>query len=277
MQSGKVIFEIDLRVNEALAVNEVEVKVEYAGLNKEGIVVINGSDYPSSFSHEIYGKVTSVGSGVENLHPGDNVFGFSFDKFATFQRTPSNLVQKADEKDSPKELATLPLAYCAALYGLGSLEENDIVLILHGTGACGLAALSVCHWRKAKPSIVVESQAEADKIKIEYDLSEKQVIFSSVKSIPARLSELTKGHGADVVFMDPVTVTLPTSAGEESLHLAVSSILDERIFSSEASSTASHCIAEPATIRLTYLTFIYRSLKLSQSCSVCHMRSMVNN
>ena len=200
VQSGKVIFETDLRVIEALAVNDVEVKVEYAGLNKEGIVVINGSDYPTSFSHEIYGKVTSVGAGVENLHPGDNVFGFSFNKFATFQRTPSNLVQKADKKDSPKELATLPLAYCTALHGLGSLEENNTVLILHGTGASGLAALSVCQWRKAKPFIVVECQAEAEKLKNEYGLTEKQVIFSSVKSIPARLSELTKGHGADVVF-----------------------------------------------------------------------------
>lgn len=175
-------------------------KSEYAGLNKEGIFVINGSDYPTSFGHEIYGKVTSVGAGVENLHPGDNVLGFSFNKFATFQRTPSNLVQKADKKDSPKELATLPLAYCTALHGLGSLEENNIVLILHGTGASGLAALSVCHWRKAKAFIVVECQAEAEKLKNEYDLTEKQVIFSSVKLIPARLSEPTKGHGADVVF-----------------------------------------------------------------------------
>lgn len=200
VQSGKVIFETDRRVNEALAVNEVEVKVEYAGLNKEGIVIINGTDYRTSFSHEIYGKVTSVGAEVENLHPGDNVFGFSFDKFATFQRMPSNLVQKAHEKDSPKELATLPLAYCTALHGLDSLEESNIVLILHGTGAAGLAALSVCHWRKAKAYIVVEYEAEAEKIMNEYDVTEEQVIFSSVKSIPARLSELTKGHGADVVF-----------------------------------------------------------------------------
>jgi len=199
-QSGKVTFEADSRENEPLKHNEIEVQVSYAGLNKEGVVIINGTDYPTTFSHEIYGKVTSVGAGVETLHPGDCVFGFSFDKFATFQRTSSSLVQKADGKDLPAELASLPMSYATAIHGLGNLEEGDNVLILHGTGASGLAALSICHWLQAKPFIVVESQAEADKMKADYHLAEEQIIFSSVKSIPARLSELTKGHGADIVF-----------------------------------------------------------------------------
>ena len=199
-QSGKVIFEADGRVGETLAVNEVEVQVNYAGLNKEGVVIINGADYPTMFSHEICGKVTRVGHAVENLQPGDHVFGFSFDKFSTFQRTRSSLVQKFDEKDLPEELATLPMSYATALHGLGSLEEGDVVLILHGTGTSGLAALGVCHWLKAKPFIVVETQEEAEKVMDEYALTEEQIIYSSEKSITERLSKLTKGHGADFVF-----------------------------------------------------------------------------
>lgn len=200
VQSGKVVFETDLRTQEVLAVNEVEIKIEYAGLSQEGVAVISGSDYPTSFSHEIYGKITGVGAEVKDLYPGDNVFGFSFDTYATFQRTPSSLVQKADEKHSSKQLATLPMAYCTALYGLDNLEEGSIVLILHGTGASGLAALRVCQWRKAKAFIVVETQAEAEMVKNEYNLTDKQIIFSTVKSIPAHLSELTEGHGADIIF-----------------------------------------------------------------------------
>ena len=200
VQSGKVIFEADPLCDEALTANEVEVQVEYNGLNEESVVTINGTDYPTTFSHEIYGKVTNVGASVDNLQPGDHVFGFSFDKFAMFQRTASNLVQKADESDLPEELATLPMSYATALHGLGDLEEDSTVLILHGTGSCGLAALSVCHWLKAKPFIVVQSQAEAKQIMDDYCLTEEQIIFSSVKSIPTRLSDLTKGHGADVVF-----------------------------------------------------------------------------
>lgn len=200
VHSGNVSFEADSHVDEALPVNEIEVRVSYAGLDKEGVVIINGTDYPTMFSHEIYGKVTRVGTGVEDLHPGDLVFEFSFVNFATVQRTPSSLVQKVDEKGLPEELGTLPMSYATALHGLGNLEEDDIILILHGTGAAGLAALGVCHWLKDKPYIVVESQAEAEMMKSEYQLTEEQIIFSSVASIPTQLSDLTGGHGADVVF-----------------------------------------------------------------------------
>lgn len=37
-------------------------------------------------------------------------------------------------------------------------------------------------------------------MKSEYQLTEEQIIFSSVASIPTQLSDLTGGHGADVVF-----------------------------------------------------------------------------
>ena len=100
------------------------------GLNEESIVTINGTDYPNTFSHEIYGKVTNVGASVDNLHPGDHDFDLTFDKSATFQRTASNLVQKADESDLPEDLATLPMSYATAIHGLGNLEEDSIVLKL---------------------------------------------------------------------------------------------------------------------------------------------------
>lgn len=220
-ESGRVVFEADPSVQEPLSASKVEVQVNYAGLNKEGVIIINGTDYPTSFSHEIYGQVTQVGTAVHNLKRGDKVFGFSFDKFSTLQRTPATLLQKVDDHGrmsgfgfgtpatavqttsdhgSPQALATLPMSYATALHGLGNLEGNDIVLILHGTGAAGLAALSVCQWLKARPFLVVETQPEAEKLKEEYHLAEEQIIFSSVKSIPARLKYLTKGHAADVVF-----------------------------------------------------------------------------
>lgn len=53
-QSGKVTFEADSRENEPLKHNEIEVQVSYAGLNKEGVVIINGTDYPTTFSHECW-------------------------------------------------------------------------------------------------------------------------------------------------------------------------------------------------------------------------------
>ena len=200
VQAGRVAFEVDSRTEKLLGVNEVEIRVIYAGLNKEDVAIVNGTDYASTFSHEIYGQIAKVGGAVKNLCPGDHVIGFCFDRFATIQRTSADLLQKVSDTDLPEEVATLPVAYATALHGLGNLEENDVVLILHGTGHCGIAALNICISRHAKPFIVVESPAEAEKMMANFPLAENQIIESSENSIPMRLRELTGGRGADVVF-----------------------------------------------------------------------------
>lgn len=70
---GKVVFEkenVDEVVNNIKA-GHVEVQVAFAGLTKEGVMVITGSDYPTTFSHEIGGIVTKVGADVKSLRVGD--------------------------------------------------------------------------------------------------------------------------------------------------------------------------------------------------------------
>ena len=63
-------------------------------------LVVTGSDYPTTFSHEIAGVITRVGQNVKDLKVADRVVGFAFDKFATYQRTPETLVAKLKEGDS---------------------------------------------------------------------------------------------------------------------------------------------------------------------------------
>ena len=140
-QYSKAIFEADPQTNDPLKVNEVEVQVIYARLNKEDIVIINGAGYPTTFSHRVYGRVINVREAVNSLRSGDNMFGLSSDKFSTFQRTSSDLVQKIDEKDRLQEVVTLPIAYATTLQPLGNLDADEVVLFLHGTGVCGIAAL----------------------------------------------------------------------------------------------------------------------------------------
>ena len=203
VQSGKVIFEADQRVEEPVLPNHVEVKVVLGGLSKEDTLVISGNDYPTTFSHEIYGVVTQVGPDVHSLKVGDRVVGFSFDKFASYQRTPADLVQKLERHDSPEEMAALPMAYSAAIYGLmtlAKLEANENVLILEGTGGAGLAAIKICEVLKANTYVAVESDEEADRLIDEFGLEQHQILKPSDQSIHAQMSALTGGHGIDVVF-----------------------------------------------------------------------------
>lgn len=181
VESGKVIFKSDTRVSKPLKPGEVEVKVSYAGLNKEDILVINGSDYPTTFSHEISGVITKVGPEVSNFEVRDRVFGFSFDKFANFQRTSAQFLHKINEDESLEELSTLPMAYSAAIYGLKTLarlEANETVLILNGTSSTGAAAIKVSQLVAAKPFVLAESQQEAQELLSSFQLTKDQVILT---------------------------------------------------------------------------------------------------
>lgn len=203
VQSGKVVFEADMIEEEDLKSDCVEIKVTVAGLNNEDSLVIGGSDYPTTFSHEICGVVHRVGESVIGLEVGDTAFGFSLSRFATVQRTPAYMIQKVEDGENPLELATLPMAYGTALYGLrdlARLKANEIVLILGGTGCPGLAAIKVAQFMNAIPYVEVSTEAEAAKIMAEFGMDKKNILIAPGLSIIAQLTASTDGHGPDVVF-----------------------------------------------------------------------------
>ena len=203
VQSGKVVFEADESVKEPLAADHVEVKAIVCGLNKEDTLVISGSDYPTTFSHELGGVIERVGSSVTDFAIGDVVAGFSFDRFATHQRVPANFLQKVEKGDVLNELVSLPMAYGAALYGLrelANLQAEEIVLILEGTGSAGIAAIKVTQLMKATPYVAVGTRVEAERLKTEFGLTESQVFMPSQRSVPEQLNAVTGRFGADVIF-----------------------------------------------------------------------------
>ena len=197
---GKVVFESDNRVEEPLDSQSVEVKLSVTGLNKEDVLVISGTDYPSAFSHEIGGIVQRVGSEVKHLKIGDHVVGFSFDNFATFQKIPANLLQKLEKNESMSEIVSLPMAYGAALHGLktlASLQPEETVLILQGAGLAGSAAIKATQAIGAVPYVAVQHEADVDSVMSRFGLPKKQVL------LPLELSQMRKGNGrkeADVIF-----------------------------------------------------------------------------
>lgn len=210
-QQGKITWTADKREHEPLSAGEVEVKLSYGGLNKEDTVVINGNDYPTTFSHEISGTITKVGSGVTDLKVGDVVVGFAFDKFATFQRTSADLVQKVEKDEDVSKLASVPWSFAQAIYGLETLarvEPGETVLILSNTGAVGAAALKVAQVLSAKPFIVADSEADASELVSKFGIARDQVVIPTISSLARDYKALTNGRGFDVIlsggYTDPV-------------------------------------------------------------------------
>lgn len=203
VQAGKLLFTPDPRADETVKADEIQVQVSLTALNKEDVLVLNGTDYPTTFSHEIYGVVTQKGSGVTNFEVGDRVFGFNCDKLATFQTVAANLVQKVQPGDIAQELVTLPMAYATALHGLNTLarvEPGETVLILHGTGDSGAAAISISKTINAKTYVAVRSDVEAAEVAKAFDLPAENVIPVCDETVMARVKQLTGGRNIDVVF-----------------------------------------------------------------------------
>jgi acyl transferase domain-containing protein/NADPH:quinone reductase-like Zn-dependent oxidoreductase len=215
VQAGKLMFSYDARADGTIKSDEIQVQTLLSGLNKEDVLVLNGTDYPTTFSHEIYGVVVATGAAVGNLKAGDEVFGFSRDKMATFQTVSADLVQKVRPGDVPEELVTLPMAYATAMHGLNTLarvEPGESVLVLHGTGNSGAAAISISKTINAKTYVAVESEAEAVKVAAKFGLPAENVIPVCDETLPERAKAVNGGRAIDVVFSSGYVS--PTTAHE---------------------------------------------------------------
>ncbi|PNY24582.1 LOW QUALITY PROTEIN: Polyketide synthase [Tolypocladium capitatum] len=203
LKSKVALQEVQEASVDAVQPGHVEVQVQSSGLTKEGVLVISGSDYATTFSHEIGGVVKRIGSGVSSFKEGDRVVGFSVARFDSHQLVPATMLHKLeDEDDMTKAVSTL-MAFASALYGLENLaavKGGQTVLVLNNTGFAGVAAIKVAQLKGAIPYAVVRTDDEAIFLENRLALDASQVIKSSDGLVTERLEQLTNGHGADVVF-----------------------------------------------------------------------------
>ncbi|KAK3342085.1 KR domain-containing protein [Lasiosphaeria hispida] len=209
---GKVVFQQQVSDEQgAVKAGHAEVQVQLSTLTKEGVRVITGTDYPTTFSHEVGGIVKRVGAGVTGLSVGDRVIGFNADKFSTYQQVPVSLLQNLRNEEDATEALSLLVPYATALHGLETLagvKSGEHVLILHGTGTSGAAAVKVAQAKGATPYVVAATQEEADFLYRDLRMPAEHVIRPADGLVRDRLEKLTNGNGADVVFsagnVDPI-------------------------------------------------------------------------
>ncbi|KAJ5187287.1 Acyl transferase/acyl hydrolase/lysophospholipase [Penicillium cf. viridicatum] len=158
---------------------------------------------PTDFSHEIGGVVTRVGAATIGYALGDRVIEFSLDKFATIQRIHKSLLQKLQPGETLPEMASLPMAYTTALYGLKNLahlQESETILILPSSGLAGAAAIGISRAFGGYPYVIATSATEAEFIRSHFELDSSQVILTSEVS---KLRDMNGQYKVDVIFASP--------------------------------------------------------------------------
>ncbi|KAI0379327.1 polyketide synthase [Hypomontagnella monticulosa] len=244
-RTHEVVFESDNGSETDLEAEEIEIQVVATGLNKEDIAVISGTEFATDFSHEIAGIVTRVGSSVKDFAPSDRVVSFSANKFATFQRVNQSLVQKLNADESFTTMASLPISYGAALYGienLAHLQQGESVLVLPGVGILSAAIIKVAKALGATPIVAARGAAEAE-ILAKLGLGSDQIIQWSTAALAK--------YQPDVVFS---TGSVDSSVAREAWrHLPAFS----RFVSCSGKEASSSNVLDivPATRGASYLSF----------------------
>jgi L-iditol 2-dehydrogenase len=218
----------------AIKDNEVLVKLEYVGIcgsdvhylehGSIGDFIVNGDFI---LGHECAGEIVALGSKVTELELGDKValepgctcgqcefcktgkynlcpdveflatppYHGCLENYIAF---PANMCFKLPENITSKEGALVePLAVGMHAAAQGNVKLGDSVVIL-GSGCIGLVTLLACKAYGATDITVVDVMPK----RLEYamKLGATRVINAKEEDVVAKLEEITKGKGTDVVI-----------------------------------------------------------------------------
>lgn len=210
---------------------DVLVRVTAAGLCHTELHFLSGllnlGVAPLTLGHEVVGRVEGAGPGVGAVQPGDRVivyyyvgcglcrhclagsenlcdalraeYGFVSDGgFAEYVTVPArNLVRLpddiADEAAAPIGCSVTTAVHAAAL---ARLAAGDVVLV-YGVGAVAFGLIQLAALSGAEVIAVSRTPAKLERARA---LGAAHVLNARDGRVAERVRELTRGHGADVVF-----------------------------------------------------------------------------
>lgn len=196
------------------AAGEVRLRVHALGLNRAEVMYRTGNytevpEFPARIGSEAAGVVEAVGANVSQFKPGDRVGtfpGFSLNQYGVAGDTavvPASHVAMIPAALSFEEAAAIWTQYLTAygcLIHFGALRRDDIVAITAASSSVGIAAIQTVN-DSAGVSIAITRKP--DKRAALLAAGARHVIVTETEDLAGRISEITGGRGARIVF-DPV-------------------------------------------------------------------------
>lgn len=150
---------------------QVRVRVRASGVNFADIMqrlglYASSPKPPYAPGFEIAGEVVEVGDGVQHVVRGDAV-GAAMPRggYAQEVLVPADRVLKLPAGMSMQTAAAIPVNYLTAwfcLYDMGALRQGSTVLIHHGAGGVGVAAIQLSRWTGARVLATTGTAAKLD-------------------------------------------------------------------------------------------------------------------
>jgi len=146
--------------------------------------------------------VTQIGAGSNGFLVGDRVFGMSAGRFGNITHIPANVCQKAIDDEPFENLASLPSAYCTALYAIvtvSRLQPGETILIQSATGGFGMAAIAIARLYGADIFVTAGSEAKR-KLLQDIGIASDRIFSSRDFSAFTEMKNATDGNGFDIVL-----------------------------------------------------------------------------
>jgi NADPH:quinone reductase-like Zn-dependent oxidoreductase len=193
---------------------EVVIDVTAVGLNRAESMYFHGQyleqpKLPSGLGYEAVGTVTAVGPDVDPSLIGKRVGtipGFSMNQWPALTEkavVPAEDIAELPTTLSDVEAAAVWMQYATAygaLVELGKVGPGDFVLITAASSSVGLAAIQIT---KAQGAVAIATTRTSSKKQQLLQLGADHVIATEEEDLPARVTQITDGKMARVVF-DPV-------------------------------------------------------------------------
>jgi putative PIG3 family NAD(P)H quinone oxidoreductase len=150
---------------------------------------------------EVAGEVAALGEGVEGWRPGDRVMALiAGGGYAELVVVPAGQLMPIPAGLSWTDAAAIPEVFLTAhdnLFTHGRLAAGETVLIHGGAGGVGTAAIQLAKRAGARVLVTAGSAYKLERCR---ELGTDAGINHREEDFPARVRELTGGHGADLVL-----------------------------------------------------------------------------
>jgi NADPH:quinone reductase len=199
------------------AADEAIIEVKAAGLNFFDTLIVKGKyqhkpELPFSPGAEIAGRVVATGPAATHIAPGDRVMAFiGWGGLRERVAVKAQMTIALPQGISYEAAAGLQVTYGTAYHALhdrGVLKAGESLVVLGAAGGTGQAAVEL---GKVLGARVIAAASSKDKLEFCRAIGADEVINSGSEDVKQRIRELTRGHGADVIF-DPVGGALTEAA-----------------------------------------------------------------
>jgi NADPH:quinone reductase-like Zn-dependent oxidoreductase len=127
------------------------------------------------------------------------------DCLATSITVPADQVVKIPDALSFADAASMPRAYCTAIYSLtvvGNVRRGQTILIHEATSSVGLAAIILCQLLGLEIYCTVTSPDQAEHITTAFSIAPSHIFAFGDTSFQSTLMATTRNRGVDNILLD---------------------------------------------------------------------------